>query len=200
MIEAALIADLAQVQALLAGGADASAVEQDGFYKGWTALMAASKQGHVEVVKALLARGADPKDAAQGGDNKGVTALMLASEQGHVEVVKALLAGGADPKYVAQDGLYNGCTALMLVSEQGIAEVAKLLLAGGADPAAENGDGKTALMLATAGGHDAVVEALRQAPAAASGGWAHRGNLAKVQALLAGGACCWGTRVHQDVD
>ncbi len=56
---------------------------------GYTALMAASRKGHVEVVRLLLAR--------QGVEvNKttpdGITALMVASYKGQVEVARLLLA------------------------------------------------------------------------------------------------------------
>jgi ankyrin repeat protein len=50
---------------------------------GWTPLMIAAWNGHVEVVAALLRAGASPKVALPGGK----TALSLAKSQGHADIV-----------------------------------------------------------------------------------------------------------------
>ena len=49
--------------------------------------MAASSEGHIDVVKLLLEWEADVDAAAK----KGVTALMLAAGSGHTEIVRLLL-------------------------------------------------------------------------------------------------------------
>jgi serine/threonine-protein phosphatase 6 regulatory ankyrin repeat subunit B len=59
---------------------------------GWTALMAASANGHLEVVKCLLIKSADPN--IQSNDN--ITALLAASAEGHYQIVEILLQNDAD--------------------------------------------------------------------------------------------------------
>jgi len=63
------------------------------YYNGYTALMFASENGHIEAVKYLLRNGANLNEK----DNYDYTALILASREGHIEVVKSLLQNGADP-------------------------------------------------------------------------------------------------------
>ncbi len=55
---------------------------------GWTPLLIASHNNHLEVVRELLARGA-VVDAAM---NDGATPLFVASQNNHLEVVRELLA------------------------------------------------------------------------------------------------------------
>ena len=111
---------------------------------GGTALMAASFNGHREVVQALLAKGAQ----VNAQDSNGVTALILASLQGHIEVVQALLDKGADVNAKANDG----GTARMVACFNGHRDVAQTLL----DKGAKVNDGETALTVA----RDADVRAL----------------------------------------
>ena len=59
----------------------------------WTSLMAASLNGHHQVVELLLKEKADPNIH----DNDGRTALMAASKNGHQQVVELLLKEKADP-------------------------------------------------------------------------------------------------------
>ena len=63
---------------------------------GETALMAASSEGHAEIVRLLLEAGAD-KDMKDGTSRSNLTALMLATSKGHVEIVSLLLDAGANP-------------------------------------------------------------------------------------------------------
>jgi ankyrin repeat protein len=106
--------------------------------------MAASFNGHREVVQALLAKGAQ----VNAQDSNGVTALILASLQGHIEVVQALLDKGADVNAKANDG----GTARMVACFNGHRDVAQTLL----DKGAKVNDGETALTVA----RDADVRAL----------------------------------------
>ena len=57
-----------------------------------TAVIIASKSGHLDVARLLVQAGAD-KDCA---DLSGRTALMFASENGHWEVARFLVEAGAD--------------------------------------------------------------------------------------------------------
>ena len=90
--------NLEVVKYLISKGADVNAKNN----YGWTALMWASREGHLEVVKVLV-------ESSKGGlfsffkkgnindkDNDGWTALIWASRKGHLEVVKYLVSKGAD--------------------------------------------------------------------------------------------------------
>ena len=59
---------------------------------GYTALMAASQEGHLGIAQLLVERGANV-NAAKPDD--GYTALMLASMLGHLATVRFLLSRGA---------------------------------------------------------------------------------------------------------
>jgi ankyrin repeat protein len=72
---------------LLGKGTDVNAKTDEGV----TALMAASMNGHAEVVELLLAKGADVNSKANNGD----TALMSASKKGYKEVKELLIRAGA---------------------------------------------------------------------------------------------------------
>ena len=61
---------------------------------GWTPLMAAANNGHVEVVKVLLSAGSNPN----AKDKKGRTARNKAKVNGHAEVVKILVAAESRSK------------------------------------------------------------------------------------------------------
>ncbi|PNH08979.1 Ankyrin repeat domain-containing protein [Tetrabaena socialis] len=96
----------------------------------WTALHAASMEGHTAVVEALLRAGAD-KDTK---NHDGWTALQRASGEGHMAVVLALLRVGADKD--AQNTF--GWTALHEASKEGHAAVVEALLMAGADNEIKN--------------------------------------------------------------
>lgn len=151
------------------------------------ALIAAARQGRLELVRALLERGADPAKrmpdgahaldgAAEGGhlavveqllardpellDLPGFcerTALIAAAGEGHAQLVRALLERGADPRRRAD----NGARALDLAASQGQLAVVQLLLAH--DPQLldlPGGGENTALMVAAGWGHAEVVRVL----------------------------------------
>jgi len=119
---------------------------------GRTALIAASQNGHTEIVTELLKRDANPNQAGKGGG----TALILASQNGHTEVVTKLLEKSADPNKVDKDGW----TALMASSKECHTETVIKLLENGADPNKVEKYGWTALMLASQNGHTEVVTKL----------------------------------------
>ena len=70
-------------------------VEARNITPGFTSLMFASENGHIEVVKLLLNHGAQVE--AESGD-KSLTSLMLARNKGQSEVEKLLLDHGAVEK------------------------------------------------------------------------------------------------------
>ena len=90
----------ADVDALLAAGADANApVEMmPGFPT--TFLVLAAGNGHLDVVKTLLKN----KALVDKTDSFGMTPLMAAAANGSPEVVAFLLASGANPKAKDKDG------------------------------------------------------------------------------------------------
>ena len=177
----------AEVQRLIADGADVNAQDYDGM----TALMAAAWANSVDIAKLLLAAGADmnAKDydlgrtalmyAAQanstdvaklllaaGADieakgNSGGTALMWAAQRNSIDVARLLIAAGADvnAKY------RSGGTALMVAAQHNAADIAKLLVDAGANVNANANDGKTALMAAAAGNLADVAKLLLAAGA-----------------------------------
>ena len=74
------------VQLLLEASADKDCADDR---RGTTALMVASRAGHVDTVRVLLDAGAN-----LGGNYNGHTALILASTQGHLETARMLLQAG----------------------------------------------------------------------------------------------------------
>jgi len=179
------------VRALLTAGSDveASCCRGDLFYrrgeigfpfgrhqqcKRDTALMIASKCGHVLCVGALLVAGSSPNTASPDGstalmsaarfgqylctcallearsdphmvDDDGKTALMHAALHGHVSCLNALLEAGSDPNFLED---YDDDTPLMLAAAIGNDQCVNALLAARADPNKVNHNSDTALLLA----------------------------------------------------
>ncbi|MCJ1347169.1 hypothetical protein MMC31_005390 [Peltigera leucophlebia] len=179
-----------------------------GEYDGLTALQAAAKGGHLEVLERLLMAKAEVN--AEARKFSGRTALQGASEQGHLEVVERLLAAGADVNAQATEEASvnaeacedSGRTALQGAAEQGHLEVVERLLAEGAGVNAEASrvSGRTALQGAAEKGQLEVVEKLLVRGASvnveaseysgrtALQGAAEKGHLEVVERLLAAGA------------
>lgn len=89
---------------------------------GYTPLIYAAREGHLDIVQWLLSSGANPDAATCSG---GATALHRAAYCGHLAVVQQLLAAGATPGLQDADGQ----TALHKAVQQGHGEVAAALLA-----------------------------------------------------------------------
>lgn len=84
IFEAAREGDLKSLEALLDGGTDVDAEDE----QGWTALSWAAGQGHADLVRLLLERGADPIHA--GRDQR--TPLMIARAAGRRDAAELLRA------------------------------------------------------------------------------------------------------------
>jgi hypothetical protein len=111
------------VEVLLDQGADPSnATVGDGLeaIDGWTALMIASKRGHLGVAKVLLDRGVATNVLAT---HTGATALLLAAADGHLEIAQQLLMHGADIAAQATLGRFSGLNARGCADSQGHANV-----------------------------------------------------------------------------
>jgi beta-lactamase regulating signal transducer with metallopeptidase domain/ankyrin repeat protein len=90
-----------------------------------TALIAASREGHLEMVRFLLDRGAKPNIGVSGDGN----ALTNAAREGRQAVVLLLLDRGAD----INAGVEGDGNALIMASGAGYGEIVTLLLDRGAD-------------------------------------------------------------------
>ena len=152
LIDAARNGDVAAVQTLLAGGADANAAQGDGM----TALHWAAERGHAVVADLLLSAGATVEAKTRIGS---YTPLHLASRAGHSSIATALLDAGADP-HATTTG--SGVTPVHLAAAaMDGAEVVTELLRRGADvDAPEASSGQTPLMFAAAYNRTEAVVAL----------------------------------------
>ena len=113
-------------------------------WRGQTALMWASAEGHSDVVELLLSRGADSGVRS----NAGFTALLFAAREGHIGAVRTLLDRGASLNEslraeasrtaggvaVPADRPEAGLNALLLAAGNAHFELAAMLLDRGADP------------------------------------------------------------------
>ena len=88
-----------------------------------TALHAAARNGHVEVLKVLLAR--EDFTELNAKNEKGSTALHWAAENGHVEVLKVLLAREDFTELSAKDEYGN--TVLHYAARNGHVEVRRFI-------------------------------------------------------------------------
>jgi ankyrin repeat protein len=107
-----------------------------------------------EAGRILLAAGADVN--ARSDNDFAVLPIHSAVAGGHDEVVAALIDAGADVNARQR----HGWTPLLGAAQNGSLASVERLLAAGADPAARNDDGNTAIDVARAAGHDAIVASL----------------------------------------
>ena len=73
-----------------------------GYMGGFTPLLLASREGHVEAVDALLRAGAGVNQVSAGDRT---SPLLVATINGHFDLAKLLLDRGADPKLAAANGV-----------------------------------------------------------------------------------------------
>ncbi|KAI0538686.1 hypothetical protein GGR58DRAFT_512830 [Xylaria digitata] len=178
--------------------------------RGWTALQAAAKNGHIEIVRILLASKADVNAAAANAF--GRTALHAAAENGHVEIVRLLLASKANTVLQAAAGSgyieivkmllaakadvnataseYRGRTALQAAAESGYIEIVEILLAAKADvnAAASEYRGRTALQAAAERGYIEIVKILLAAKADVNAAAAGKYGRTALQAAAGSGS------------
>lgn len=166
---------------LVLRGADAQAEDFDN----WTALLCATKSGHLEIVQYLLEHGADIEHRDMGG----WTPLMWASYKGHVDIVNLLLDRKADVHihgnyhlspllWGAGRGHYDvvvalinkgakvnsadkyGTTALIWACRRGCANIVDFLLKSGANVDTAGMYSWTPLLVAVSGGYHECVSLL----------------------------------------
>jgi ankyrin repeat protein len=142
------------VNMLYERGADINAAAEES--EGRTALQAAAEEGHLEVVDWLLARGAEVN--APPANSWGITALQAASEKGFTDIVHLLLEKGADVNAPASS--IGGYTALEAASKAGALDIVYMLPEKGADVNAAHARGYTALESAAASGRLDIVRLL----------------------------------------
>lgn len=143
--QAAYDGDLEGVKSAVTQGASINAKGKGGF----SALLAASRNGHFEVVKYLVEHGAE----VDGRDNfRDKTALLAAAFDGHYDIVKYLHEHGASINVQA----VNGWTPLHDAAYIGNFEIVKYLVDEGADLSLKNERHETARETAERGQHDAV--------------------------------------------
>lgn len=164
---------------------------------GLTALQAAARGGHLEVVQLLVEKGAKINTTIY---YSGRTAFQAAASGGNMGVIRFLLEKGA--RINARPAIDYGRTALQAAAGKGHLEAVLFLLERGSDINAPGatGKGRTALQAAAEGGHLELVKLLLEkganinAPPAKSYGRtalqaaAGAGHLEAVQLLLEKGA------------
>ena len=156
LINAVKSGDIANVQSMLAAGANANSRDEEGA----TLLMAAAYSGNLPMVTVLLGAGADVKAT----DERGWTALAKCTynyEQkcGFADVAQALIDAGAD----IEAQITYGVRPLMLAAGYGEGEVVATLLRAGAEVTAKNEGGLTALMMVKQKHYVDVINLLHEA-------------------------------------
>ncbi len=124
---------------------------------GFTPLHLAAFFGQPAAVEWLLERGAAQNAVARNPTM--VQPLHSAVASGVTESVVALVDGSADVNATQQ----GGWTPLQAAAMHNKLEMVRSLLAAGAEVAQQADDGKTAIGLAEAGGHDEMVKLLQAA-------------------------------------
>jgi hypothetical protein len=154
LFEAARLGRTDLVGDLVKLGADANAYDA----RGYTPLILAAYDGHIDTVDALIRAGAD---ACKPDRSQGNTAQMGVAFKGEDAIADRLLKAGCDVNARNKAGQ----TALMMAALFGRAQQLRSLLASGADPALADAEGRTARAVAAAQGNQAVLAILPdQAP------------------------------------
>jgi uncharacterized protein len=154
VFEAAALGRLTRLEALLDADPElATARSADGF----TALHYPAFFGVGDAAAAtlaLIAAGADVN--ARSANPFSVLPIHSATAGNHDDVVAVLIDAGADVNATQR----HGWTPLHGAAQNGSLPSVERLLAAGADPEARNDDGTSAIELAQAAGHEAIVARL----------------------------------------
>lgn len=142
------------VQALKQAGANIDAKATDNY--NMTALMYAAEDNCCEMVKKLIELGANINEK----ETNGYTALMIAAEKGNTEAAKELIAAHVAAHTGFEEKGNDECTALMIAVINNNIVIARELIKAGACLDTENGENKTALMLATERCNQEMIELL----------------------------------------
>ena len=142
--EAAKAGDVAEINRMVADGADFNELDDDGV----TPLRYAAYEGHAAAVDALIGAGVDT-DELMGP-------LIIAAEQGHVAVIDTLINAGAG---------VNGGEPLHSAASYGHVAAINALIKAGADVNWRDGLGWTPLHYAAFYGHIEAINALVKAGA-----------------------------------
>ena len=166
----------AMLERLLEAGADPNAAQ----WTGETPLMTCASTGTVEAVKSLLSHGADV-NATETQEEQ--TALMWAAAEKHPEIVRTLVEHGADvharskmiplpepfiietpgplgfnhPPTVHFPKMKGGFTPLLFAAQQGDVDSVRILLEAGSDVNEATPENGSALVVATASGHEKLA-------------------------------------------
>ncbi|MBZ5600561.1 MAG: ankyrin repeat domain-containing protein [Acidobacteriia bacterium] len=143
--QAAFDGNLEGVKAALAQGASVNAKGRGGF----SALLAASRNGSLEVVRYLVEHGAEVDERNNARDK---TPLLAAAFDGHYDIAEYLIEHGANINVQA----VNGWTPLHDAAYIGNFQIVKLLVDHGANLSLRNERHETARETAERGQHDAV--------------------------------------------
>jgi ankyrin repeat protein len=145
------------VQALLAAGADTSALEHDRY----DAVTIAAVADDEETLRLLLARGASAKLVTSRYDG---TALIAAAHLGHDGVVRQLIRAGAPVDHV-NNLHWTALIEAIVLGDGGPRHQAcvRALLDAGADISLADREGRTPVQLARERGHSAMVRMLEAA-------------------------------------
>jgi uncharacterized protein len=192
LLAAASRGDAAEIQRLLAGGANVAT--RDGH--GRTPLHVAAHGGHHAAARALLAGGADPNaldsrrydlltiaavrddlamvrlGLAAGANPRGITspydgtALIAAAHLGHVVVVRELIQAGAPLDHVNNLG-WTALLEAIILGDGGArhTEIVRALVVAGAGPGLADREGTTPLAHARSRGYREMVRILEEAGA-----------------------------------
>ncbi len=123
-VEAGKNGDIAQLENLLALGADVNAMHNRDCAMTW-----AANNGHVKTVTWLLDHGADINIIVQDGK---WTPLMVAAVMGKADVVQLLLERGADAAVVNTDG-WNAAQSARNREQPAIAQIIQAFMDAGPD-------------------------------------------------------------------